>query len=505
MKLITKIYVSVGLILITFVSSTIIYFQQNRNVITTFNQTLQSAEIIKSTLNIYRAVINAQVGLRGYLLTSNENFLDSFYEGQADYLIEINLLKKRCKDNPNYLKTIKEIEIEFLNWNSNISEPIIEAKRNFNSSPESRIAYDKLYDSAYNKQTAKISIDKIKGKLKNIEKSEIGYKNQLVNELQNSLEFTDLLGLALTIFALIIGIITTIVLGKTITRRINSMKKVARNLAQENFEVNLTDNYHDELSGLEASMNVMAKKLQKSFMRLNKMNQELDQFAYVVSHDLKAPLRAINNLAEWIKEDIGEVEDPEIKQNLDLMRGRVHRMENLINGILEYARVGRKKLDKVTINVQDILLEIVDSLAIPSHIQVILPETNVLLTTEKILLQQVLANLIGNGIKYNDKPAGVVQVAIQEKAKEVEIAVSDNGPGIPQEFHSRIFGVFQTIEARDTKESTGIGLAIVKKIIEDKGGKIWLDSEVGVGTTFYFTWPVKSSTEVELLSNSYAI
>jgi len=231
----------------------------------------------------------------------------------------------------------------------------------------------------------------------------------------------------------------------------------------------------------------MAKKLQTSFESLNKMNQELDQFAYVVSHDLKAPLRAINNLAEWIAEDIGET-TPEIKTNLLLMRGRVHRLENLINGILTYARIGRQQIQKSSFDVRQLLKEIVETLAPPSYFTFDLPSESVIIVTEKILLQQILANLISNAIKYNDKKEGYVKVSVTDNRPIYKFAVQDNGLGIPKEYHDKIFGVFQTIEARDTIESTGIGLAIVKKIITERNDTITVTSELGQGTTFFFTW-----------------
>lgn len=231
----------------------------------------------------------------------------------------------------------------------------------------------------------------------------------------------------------------------------------------------------------------MADQLNASFSNLNKLNKELDQFAYVVSHDLKAPLRAINNLAEWIEDDLPEV-DPDIKRNLDLMRGRVLRMENLINGLLAYTRIGRKELPITTFPVPTMLEETIDSLGVADKATISI-ETNLpMVTTERLLLQQVFSNLISNAIKYNDKQEPEIMIYYKSLPDKHEFYVQDNGPGIPEEFHDSMFGVFQTMEARDTKESTGIGLAIVKKIVLEKGGDIYIKSEEGKGSRFIFTW-----------------
>lgn len=230
------------------------------------------------------------------------------------------------------------------------------------------------------------------------------------------------------------------------------------------------------------------KKLKESLVALEKANKELDQFAYIVSHDLKAPLRAISNLTEWIVEDLGQVPE-EVETQIKLLKGRVHRMENLINGILSYSRVGRQKIETSIVNTKELVKDIIDNLAVTDRITFKINPLLPILETEQITLQQVFSNLISNAVKYHDKEKGKVEVNCIENDLYVEFMVSDDGPGIPEEFHEKIFGIFQTIESRDTKESTGIGLSIVKKIIEEKGGKIWIESKEGQGSTFHFTWP----------------
>ena len=221
---------------------------------------------------------------------------------------------------------------------------------------------------------------------------------------------------------------------------------------------------------------------------LKKRNYELDRFAYVTSHDLKAPLRAIANLATWLGEDLEGIIPEENQHHLKLMQSRVERMDGLIQGLLEYSRVGRIQHSVTTVNVKDLLLETIDSLSPPATIKIAIAPNMPTLQTDTISLRQVFANLISNAIKYNEKNFGKIEISAQKHTDFYEFAIADNGPGIEPEHHERIFKIFQTLQARDTFESTGIGLSIVKKILEERGDTIRVESQLGQGATFFFTW-----------------
>ncbi|MBV9388864.1 MAG: PAS domain S-box protein [Chroococcidiopsidaceae cyanobacterium CP_BM_ER_R8_30] len=222
---------------------------------------------------------------------------------------------------------------------------------------------------------------------------------------------------------------------------------------------------------------------------LEKRNQELDQFAYVASHDLKAPLRAIANLSQWIEEDLSEQLTDDTRHQMNLLRGRVHRLEALINGLLAYSRVGRLRTETSKVSVTALLNEIIDSLGFPQTFTIEVEPLLPTLVTERLPLEQVFTNLISNAIKHHPRADGRVQISAREQGKFYEFTVADNGAGIAPQYHERVFGIFQTLEARDESENTGIGLAIVKKIVESQGGTIWIKSQEGEGATFYFTWP----------------
>jgi PAS domain S-box-containing protein len=232
-----------------------------------------------------------------------------------------------------------------------------------------------------------------------------------------------------------------------------------------------------------------ADELGRLARQLEASNKELDQFAYVASHDLKAPLRGIANLSSWIEEDLGDRVTDEAREHLELLRGRVHRMEGLIDGILAYSRAGRVREEPEMVDVQALLEEAEDLLALPGGFEVRVPEPLPRMVTERLPLQQVFMNLIGNAAKYNTSPRPRVQITSGDLGAAFEFSVADNGPGIAPEYHERIFGIFQTLQARDKVEGTGIGLSLVKKLVESRGGRIWVESPPDGGATFRFTWP----------------
>jgi signal transduction histidine kinase len=200
-------------------------------------------------------------------------------------------------------------------------------------------------------------------------------------------------------------------------------------------------------------------------------------------------LRAVSNLSEWIETDLEGQLPPESEQQLQLLRARAQRMESMINGLLEYARAGRVEVATEVVEVAALLAEVIDSLDPPPTFKIQIEAPMPTLNTKRLLLSQVFANLIGNAIKHCDRPDCSLNISVQVKAEEYEFALKDDGPGIAPEHHDKVFTIFQTLNARHDTDSTGIGLSIVRKIVEAEGGTIRLASQVGVGTTFYFTWP----------------
>ena len=233
-----------------------------------------------------------------------------------------------------------------------------------------------------------------------------------------------------------------------------------------------------------------AEERQKQLLEeVEDVNRELKDFAYVVSHDLKAPLRGIKTLADWLSTDYGDKLGEDGKEQMKLLLSRVDRMHNLIDGILQYSRVGRIKEEHVRVDLNEIVPAIIDLIAPPENIAVTVEDKLPVIGAEETRIAQVFQNLLSNAIKYMDKPQGRIKVGCAQENGFWKFSVSDNGPGIEQQYFEKIFKIFQTLNARDEFESTGVGLSVVKKIVEMYDGKIWVESEVGQGSTFFFTFP----------------
>lgn len=267
------------------------------------------------------------------------------------------------------------------------------------------------------------------------------------------------------------------------------MVKMAHSIANGNYTAQVEDDGNSELSQLAKALNDMAKILDKNISLLKRQKEELDQFAHIVSHDLKAPLRGIDNVVTWIKEDHSFDLPPKVNEYLEIINGRIVRAENLLTGILMYARIGQETKAKEHVHIRTLLDDVLEYLPVRTGIVVSIQPDMPLLFTERLPLIQIFTNLIGNAIKHHDKEKGEVKVYYRSRDDHYQFFVSDDGPGIHVVYHEKIFQLFQTLKERDSFESTGVGLAIVKKILDDRKLPIDLYSEPEKGSTFSFLWP----------------
>jgi len=280
----------------------------------------------------------------------------------------------------------------------------------------------------------------------------------------------------------------------------------ARRLAAEQAARGEAMRRSEELQGLNVRLEVAladAKTARDEALRsaaaAEEAYAELDQFAYVASHDLKAPLRGIASLAQWIQDDVGEGLTGESAEHMRLLQGRVQRMQGLIDGVLAYSRAGRLLAEPEQVEVGALVREVIELLAAPAGVTIEVSSRLPTIEAERVPLEQVFMNLIGNAVKYGlaVRPDVVVCVRCRDLGDRFEFEVADNGPGIAAEYHDRIWGIFQTLSSRDKVEGTGIGLSVVKKIVETRGGEVWLESAPGRGATFRFTWPKAPLAGVE--------
>ena len=247
--------------------------------------------------------------------------------------------------------------------------------------------------------------------------------------------------------------------------------------------------FAEDLQDALAARKRAEEKQAQLLTQVEAANRELADFAYVVSHDLKAPLRAIDSLAKWLATDYEDKFDDEGREQLNLLLGRVRRMHDLIDGILQYSRAGRVREEVVEVDLVELVSSAIDMVSPPSHVRVVVETPLPTIVIERTRIAQVFQNLLSNAVKFVDKPAGLVRVGCTEEDGFWKFYVSDNGPGIEAKDWQRVFLLFETLRPRDRSDSTGVGLAVVKKAVELYGGRVWVESRLGEGSTFYFTLP----------------
>jgi signal transduction histidine kinase len=279
-------------------------------------------------------------------------------------------------------------------------------------------------------------------------------------------------------------------------RRIRAMEYLARQVVQGDYKVKITDAgpQHDRLASLATLLNQMTQALDTAFGALENRNKELDQFAYVASHDLKAPLRGLRTIVKWMEEELPHELSPQLRTYLDQLKGRLTRLDDLIDGLLAYARASRAERQLEPVAVAQLVREVAD-LVVPPGFALVLAPGLPTFVADRLSLQQVFTNLLSNAVKYyTGEGQGQITIASQDLGAQYEFRVQDNGPGIAPEHHQKIFLLFQTLRDRNTAESTGIGLSIVKKLVEDQQGTIRIESALGQGAAFIFTWPKEYNT-----------
>lgn len=228
---------------------------------------------------------------------------------------------------------------------------------------------------------------------------------------------------------------------------------------------------------------------QQSVESLERINQELESFAYVTSHDLKAPLRGIATIADWLQSDYEDKLDDDGKNNLRLLKQRVERMNDLIDGILKYSKVGSSDEELEEIELKPLVQECVDLLLVPENMKISIDGDFPVIEGNRTLMVQVMQNLLSNAYKYANNESGIIRIEGKLNGQECVISVTDNGKGIPEAYHEKVFEMFQSLEDKNNAQSTGVGLAIVKKVVTGWGGRIWVTSPADGGAAFHFTIP----------------
>lgn len=311
---------------------------------------------------------------------------------------------------------------------------------------------------------------------------------QRVDKIEENAKREILISGSIFLCALIITLYSWTIIAFRIARPVNALVNALYKATQENiFEIPKISYQHDEIGKLLRVLEVF----QSNAYKMKESNEELERFAFIAAHDLKSPLRAVDNISQWLEEDLEDVLPPNSKKHLDELRNRVRLMDKMLDDTLEYARID-SKIDSqanVLVSGKELLDEIIGLLDLPKSFTVSIGTTLVKLNLQKLPLQQVLFNLVNNAVKHHDKEVGLIEVDAVEGPTEFMFSVRDNGPGIDPIYHQKIFEMFQTLQPRDKSKGRGMGLAMVRKIIIANGGTIKVESAVGKGALFRFTWP----------------
>jgi signal transduction histidine kinase len=477
MKLSNQILLAFTLIILLSVADSYTNYLLSKKVQLNSQFLARSEEIIRNSNKTHKAIIEMQSAFRGYLLTDDEAFLDFYFIGLKKVPSLIKEQQVRIGSHNKQRAILDSISNLHNNW-IRYSEQLIKSRK------EKPDTYQNLFDASLKRQVGKKINDAISEKFSRFDKIEYKMRKFHTETLMDSLHYARTFSLIFLTLTIIVGLLSTIFIMYITNKRITSMVRLAENISKGNFTI-VKDSRNDELSALVVSLNTMSEKLDKNIRELKNRNAELNKFAYVVSHDLKAPIRGIHNVITWIEEDHADELSPELKKYLTIIPQRTRRMEALINGLLDFARLNLKTPSE-KINTNALVMEIANA---------IIPRTFTLeigylpdLFTERIKLEQVFANLISNAVKYTPQDVGMIQISCKIFPDFYEFSVKDNGIGIAVEYHQKIFEIFQTLREQNEQESTGVGLAIVKKIIDDQQETITVKSKLGEGAEFIFTW-----------------
>lgn len=489
----TKLYIGFAIAAVVLLLTAVAAFVSIQQLSRRTGRVEHSYRVMQQFKDVELRLKDARSGVRGFLLTRDSAYLRTYDDTQQLLQAEVELARQLVLDNPNQLQRLDTLDT-MIGAELRLFGTLTRTSAGLTSS-----AIQTALD------TDRQSMRAIERLLARSRKTELA----LLAARSADQELYESLTPAVILLSAAVAIVVTLWLfwrvgieisvseqlrtelaatNASVAQRISIIERLAEQVVQGDYKVKIRDREQDSLGNLATSLNRMTQTLDDTFGALEKRNRELDQFAYVASHDLKAPLRGVSTVVKWIEDEQGHELSPKMQEYFGMMKGRLARLEDLINGLLAYARVGRTQQKLEEVNVERLVHDVAD-LVVPPTFELRLPGTLPTLVTDRLSLQQVFTNLMSNAVKYHHTGLGVITVGCRALDQQYEFRVQDDGPGIAPEYHEKIFLMFQTLRDRHTAESTGIGLSIVKKIIDEQRGNIWVESAAGQGAAFIFTWP----------------
>lgn len=481
----SKVWRLLAVAVLTLVTMLTIVYIELHNIINTISETKRVGIIVDELILLGENLVDLENSQRGYLITENEQFLLPFPTSKVSISQRLKKLDLLVKDAG-------------VRQHLNQMHPVIKAKLDFINKCVELVQQGQIGQAIelVKNGRGKELMDNFHRLRKIMQEREIKLLNQHTARYEQELFYIQIILVVGGIFAVYAMSITAVNATKKIKGPIDQLLQSISLMAEGKLDYKINSIEKNEIGLISNAFNNMADKINESgklreetLAELQRSNADLDKFAYVASHDLKAPLRGIRSLAQWIAEDVAETASKDTMENLELLNSRVDRLDGLLESLLAYSRIGHKTESPKEIDIANLIDDIADYLA-PDPSFLITYKGNVsTFFTSKVPFELVLRNLISNSIKHHDHASGQINVYAKEFGDLVEFRVQDDGPGIPDEFKERIFEMFQTLKPRDQVEGSGMGLAIVKKTIEIFGGKIRVESILSQrGSSFIFTW-----------------
>lgn len=491
MNLSTKIMIVFALILFLFTVVTALNIKHSRRIKEESDWLTRSEEILRQSTLLQKFMIDMETGLRGFMLTNNDSFLEPYYAAEKNipvlFASEMNMLSQ----NPVQLQRMHFIRDKMRDWRDSFAIPLIRGRIKANYNLQNREEYAVLLENKVKLQYGKRITDAVRAEFHAFDKLEYELRQDRRNILMYSLQRTETITLTLLILSLLISIVAATAITHIIMKRISGMVALAEKISEGNFNINIRDNTHDEMRKLTESLNRMTKKLRESFNTLERTNKELEQFAYISSHDLKEPLRMVTSYTQLLaKRTVNKLDDQE-KAFMDFAIEGAQRMQSLINDIVEYSEVTRANNNFRPVDCNFSVKEAKENLKylIADRNAEVSADVLPVISGIPLHICRLFYNLIENGLKFNNSPKPKVHISVKLEGSYWLFSVKDNGIGLDEKYHPKVFAIFQRLNERGKYTGTGIGLALCKKITELHGGKIWYQSPNGSGTIFFFTLP----------------
>ncbi|TMR27311.1 HAMP domain-containing protein [Nonomuraea zeae] len=451
---------------------------------------------------LQNALLDQETGVRGFLLTGDREFLRPYSEGLAAERRSTGGLKGLVGDRPALLKELNAVGAAAAAWRTSYAEPAIVAKQ----------ADDDVQDASAGKQ----SFDQVRTLLGRLTEQLGESRAQVQAELRQVQGIRDWAFVAMLVLFLLAGIAMTVLVRRAVGRPLDGLRVASRRIATGDFDHPIPEHGPADLREVFKDVDLMRTKmvqalsesreqqslLREQAMELRRSNGELEQFAYVASHDLQEPLRKIATFCQLLEKRYGHVLDDRGAQYIHFAVDGATRMQVLINDLLSFSRVGRLYDDHKPVELDEALDKALDDLSAAieeSGAEIERPERLPGVVGDPTMLSLLWQNLVGNAIKFrNPERSPRIKIAYEPADEQGwQFSVTDNGIGVEAEFAEKIFVIFQRLHNREAYSGTGIGLAMCRKIVENHGGRIWLDTDHTTGARLCFTLPGPTQHQIE--------